>query len=68
MLPVFGRLGSVEAGRFGLAEPGPAFAYVFEFEVDPDKRAASVRAKYVRGLWTPLRRPLSRGAKHERRI
>lgn len=51
VLPVFGRLGSVEAAVSALAEPGPAFAYVFEFEVDPDKRAASVRAKYVRGLW-----------------
>lgn len=51
VLPVFGRLGSVELAVSRLAAPGAAFSYSFEFEADPDKRAASVRAKYVRGLW-----------------
>lgn len=51
VLPVFGRLGSVELAVSSLPAPGPAFSYSFEFEVDADKRVASVRAKYVRGLW-----------------
>lgn len=54
VLPVYGRLGSVEAAVAALRPPSPSFEYVFEFELAEGPRGGSFRVAYVRGLWDSI--------------
>lgn len=62
VLPVFGRLGSVEAAVSALAAPGPDFRYFFELEEVEEGRKTFWRAKRDPRLWEAVEAAYYSGA------
>lgn len=67
VLPVFGRLGSVEAAVSGLAAPGPDFGYFFEMEEVVEGRKTFWRAKRDPHLWAAVEAAYYSGASNGER-